>query len=259
MGMFAWATGLSFDLGPADMPLLIFLGAIVGLGFTLFYKALQLGPVSVVSSIMATSGAASVLFAVVLLGEHPSVIQWAAVPISTVGAILATRSRPTPDGAHSIGMGPVYAAMTVITGGCSNALIRIPIVEHGPVQAVVVQRFFTVAFIVLLGAGAAIIRRRRSSRARVAAAAVVVRSPHRGGWPSTVGLLVLMGAIDATGFIGFAFGMAVAPAWLLGLVSQSGRLAAACVATAVFRENLRPVQWIGIGLVGIGLGLAVWP
>jgi drug/metabolite transporter (DMT)-like permease len=225
----------------------------------LFYKALQLGPVSVVSSIMATSGAASVLFAVVLLGEHPSVIQWAAVPISTIGAILATRSRPTADGVQSIGMGPIYAAMTVITGGCSNALIRIPIVEHGAVQAVVVQRFFTVVSIVLLGVGAVILRRRRTSGKRAEAAVVAVRPRHQGGWPATAGLLLLMGAIDATGFIGFAFGMAVAPAWLLGLVSQSGRLAAACIATAVFQETLRPVQWIGIGLVAIGLALAVWP
>jgi drug/metabolite transporter (DMT)-like permease len=259
MSLFAWASGLSFNLGPGDMPLLIFLGAIVALGFMLFYQALRVGPVSVVSSIMATSGAASVLFAVVLLDEHPSVIQWAAVPVSAVGAVLATRGRRNPDGAPSIGMGPLYAAMTVVTGGCSNALIRIPIVEHGPVQAVVVQRFFTVVFIVLLGAGAAIIRRRRSSGDRGEGAAVVARPRDRGGWPSTVALLVLMGAIDATGFIGFAFGMAVAPAWLLGLVSQSGRLAAACIATAVFRENLRPIQWIGIALVAIGLGLAVWP
>jgi hypothetical protein len=59
-------------------------------------------------------------------------------------------------------MGPVHAAMTVLTGGCSNALIRILIVEHGPVQAVVVQRFFTVVFIVLLVALAAAIHRRRS-------------------------------------------------------------------------------------------------
>jgi drug/metabolite transporter (DMT)-like permease len=86
-----------------------------------------------------------------------------------------------------------------------------------------------------------------------------VKPRDRGGWPGTVALLVLIGAIDGTGFIGFAFGMAVAPAWCLGLVSQSGRLVAAFVATAVFRENLRPIRWIGIGLVAIGLMLAVWP
>jgi len=111
--------------------------------------------------------------------------------------------------------------------------------------------------IVLLTAGAAVLRRHRSRR--VESAPAVVMPSHRGGWKATVALLMLMGVIDATGFIGFAFGMAVAPAWLLGLVSQSGRLVAAFVATAVFRENLRPIQWLGIGLVGSGLVLAVWP
>ncbi|MEO8571048.1 MAG: DMT family transporter [Chloroflexota bacterium] len=266
MAMFAWATGLSFVFDLDDMPLLVTLGAMVALGFSLFYKALQLGPVSVVSSITATSGAASVVFAVILLGEHPSLLQWMAVPVSTLGAVLATRARRLPDATRgAIGRGPVYAALTVLTGGCSNALIRIPIVEHGPVQAVVVQRFFTVVFIVLLVAGAALLRRHRSRRLRTGedapglASAPVPRPRERGGWRATVALLVLMGAIDGTGFIGFAFGMAVAPAWLLGLVSQSGRLAAAFVATAVFRENLRPIQWFGIGLVAVGLVLAVAP
>ncbi len=270
MGLFAWLAGLPFVFGLEDMPLLLILGAMVALGFILFYKALQLGPVSVVSSITATSGAAAVLFAVVLLNEHPSPLQWLAVPVSTVGAVLATRARRPPGAARGdIGMGPVYAALTVLTGGCSNALIRIPIVEHGPVQAIVVQRFFTVVFIILLVAAIALLRRHGARRlyadeARTAPVPVPVPEivPHprdRGGWQATVVLLVLMGAIDATGFIGFAFGMAVAPAWLLGLVSQSGRLAAAFVATAVFRENLRPVQWIGIGLVALGLALAVVP
>ncbi len=258
MAAFAWASGLSFEFGLEDLPLLIALGAMVAAGFTLFYRALQLGPVSVVSSITATSGAASVIFAVILLGEHPSTLQWIAVPISTLGAVLVTRARRDPEaGRASIGLGAVYAALTVLTGGASNALIRLPIVEHGPVQAVVVQRLFTVVFIVLLTAGAAVLRRHRSRR--VDSTPAVVVPSHRGGWQATVALLMLMGVIDATGFIGFAFGMAVAPAWLLGLVSQSGRLAAAFVATAVFRENLRPIQWLGIGLVGSGLVLAVWP
>jgi uncharacterized membrane protein len=258
MAAFAWASGLSFVFGLEDLPLLIVLGAMVATGFTLFYRALQLGPVSVVSSITATSGAASVIFAVVLLGEHPSLVQWIAVPISTLGAVLVTRARRDPEtGRTAIGLGAVYAGLTVLTGGASNALIRLPIVEHGPVQAVVVQRFFTVVFIVLLAAGAAGLRRYRSRR--VEGAPAVLEPRHRGGWQATVALLMVMGAIDATGFIGFAFGMSMAPAWLLGLVSQSGRLAAAFVAYALFRENLRPIQWLGIGLVGCGLVLAVWP
>lgn len=294
MVLFAWVAALPFSFELGDMPILMMLGAIVAVGFTLFYQALQLGPVSVVSSITATSGAASVVFAVILLGEHPSMLQWLAVPVSTFGVILATRARRIPNAAHGgLGMGPVFAALTVVTGGCSNALIRIPIVEHGPVQAVVVQRFFTVVFIVLLAICAALLRRYRAARSRVAllaaesapavaqpdvlaaelAPAIAVPIPpalaeappigrparHRRGWQATVALLVLMGAIDGTGFISFAFGMAVAPAWLLGLVSQSGRLAAALVAIAVFRESLRRSQWIGIGLVALGLVLAVLP
>lgn len=262
MSLFAWATDRSFDIGVADLPLLVLLGATVAFGFTLFYRALQLGPVSVVSSITATSGAASVLFAVVLLGEQPSLLQWAAVPVSTIGAILVTRTRATNLGTRaSMGMGPPFAAVTVLVGGWSNALIRIPIVEHGAVQAVVVQRFFTVVFIVLFVAIATFVGRRRSvlDRTEASPAAGPARvTTGRHSRAATVGLLVLMGAIDATGFIGFAFGMAVAPAWLLGLVSQSGRLAAAFVATAVFREKLRQVQWIGIALVAVGLVLAVW-
>jgi drug/metabolite transporter (DMT)-like permease len=259
MAMFAAVTRVPFDLGPNDLPLLVILGAIVAMGFALFYMALQIGPVSVVSSITATSGAASVVFAVVLLGEHPSPLQWVAVPISTVGAVLATRARRVPGTVRGpMSLGPLYAAATVLTAGASNALIRIPIVEHGPIQAVVVQRCFTVAFLVLLVAGTSLHRRRRArSTAQPTATGPTPR--HRGGRPGTVALLLAMAAIDATGFIGFAFGMSLAPAWLLGLVSQSGRLVAAFVANAVFRDKLRPIQWVGIGLVAVGLVLAVLP
>lgn len=259
MSLFAVGTGLTFAVEPGELPLLIGLGAVIAVGFLLFYMALQIGPVSVVSSITATSGAVAVLFAVVMLGEHPTPLQWLAVPVSTVGGFFATRSgRLHEPGVSLLGRGPALAALTVLTGGCSNALIRVPIVELGAVQAVVIQRFFTIVFMAALAL--AILVHRRSRRASSGdAPPAPVRHRSRRELGGTAALLLAMGAIDGVGFIGFAYGMAIAPAWLLGLVSQSGRLAAAFIATALYDEHLRPIQWIGIGLVGLGLVLAVWP
>lgn len=256
MALSAAAAGLRFTFELVDLPLLVLLGLIVAAGFVLLYKALELGPVSVISPITASSGAASVLFAVALLGEHPTPLQWSAVPVSAVGAVLATMARrPGETGRSSIGMGPVYAALAVVTGGASNALIRIPIVAHGPVQAVVVQRFFTVLFVALF-VGVVEWRRRRTREA-----VIVEEAPptNRHRLRTTMLLLVAMGVIDGIGFMAFAFGQAVAPAWLLGLVSQSGRLGAVFVALFVFHEQLRPIQWVGIALVAAGLVLAVLP
>jgi len=70
--------------------------------------------------------------------------------------------------------------------------------------------------------------------------------------------LLTIGGLDALGFMTFAVGMAVAPAWLVGLVSQSGRIAASWAGVLLFGERVTRAQWAGIGLMVLGVvGVAV--
>ena len=75
-----------------------------------------------------------------------------------------------------------------------------------------------------------------------------------GGW---MALLLAVGALDAAAFIFFVEGLQRADAWLIGILSQSGRVISVMGGFLLFHERLRRYQWIGGVLVVIGLVLAV--
>ena len=55
----------------------------------------------------------------------------------------------------------------------------------------------------------------------------------------------------------FGYGLAYAPAWLIGLLSQSGRVIAVIGGVIFFHERLHHLQWAGVGLVAVGLVMSI--
>ena len=51
----------------------------------------------------------------------------------------------------------------------------------------------------------------------------------------------------------FAIGLSSAPTWMVGLASSFGPAVTILVAVALLGERLRPVQWLG--LVGVAIGM----
>ena len=74
----------------------------------------------------------------------------------------------------------------------------------------------------------------------------------RNGW-----LLGVVGLIDAVSFVTFGYGLAYAPAWLIGILSQSGRVIAVVGGVIFFHERLHHLQWTGVGLVAVGLVMSI--
>jgi drug/metabolite transporter (DMT)-like permease len=243
---YAWAVRLRFEVTTAWLGVLAVLGAAAAAAYLTMFLGLRLGPVSVVSPITATAGAMTVVFAYVFLGERPSPLQWAGIPMATVGCVLA--SVVLSEGARRprlVGWGPAFAALSVVTGAVSNAGLREPIRELGPISAILLQRAFTVVLVwALLAAALA----RRAGRLEPSERR---RLDGRG-----VALLTAVGVVDAISFVAFAHGLVVAPAWLIGVTSQSGRVIAVFGGLLVFKERLQPLQWTGIGLVAVGITLA---
>ena len=126
----------------------------------------------------------------------------------------------------------MYAVLGVVTGAVSNAGLRIPVRDIGPLQAIITQRFFTVTY--LLAVVGLVIRagrlRRQNESDRTAAAHAPVEVPALSSTPSRPSrpygakalILLAVGLLDAVAFVAFAEGLARAPAWLIGLLSQSG-------------------------------------
>jgi drug/metabolite transporter (DMT)-like permease len=73
--------------------------------------------------------------------------------------------------------------------------------------------------------------------------------PNRRAWT----LVAAGGLLDAAGLVSISVGLEQAPTWLVGLASSFGPAVTIIAAVAFLGERLKPVQWIG--LVGIGIGL----
>lgn len=255
--VFAVAAQLSFPSEPRRYGSVAVLALFAAAGYLLLYKALQIGPVSVVSPITATSSAATVVFAVFLLGERPSVSQWAAVPVATVGAILSSIVIVNGERLSLVGPAPLLAGLSVILGSVSNAGLRVPIRDIGPIQAIIGQRIFTVVIVAAVVTYSLWRAARSAERERFDPGSVGRSRAEAPSRRSAAGMLVALGLTDAIGFGAFAFGLFTAPAWLVGLTSQSGRLAAGLAALLLLGERLTGTQWIGLVLVALGVLLAV--
>ena len=236
------------------MILLVFLGSCVGGTFLCGYMALRLGPVSVVSPIGALSGAMTVVYSFWLLGERPGAVQWAGIPIAVLGAVLASVVIERGTKIRLVTWGPIFAMIGVLVGSISNAGLKIPIREGVDSSlTVITQRVFTVAVVLLVFVmfSRAAEQRRRRGASRFEASDQV-RINWRTGW-----LLGLVGLIDGVSFISFGYGLAYAPAWLIGIISQSGRVIAVVGGVMFFKERLHSLQWAGVGLVMVGVAMSI--
>lgn len=258
--VFAGATGTSIPLDAGGLlPLMAILGFAAGASYFASHQSLKLGPVSVVSPIGTTTGAVTVVFAFAFLGERPGLIQWIGIPVATLGVLFLSLEFKPGGQARLIGWGPMFAVLGVVTGAVSNAGLRIPVRDIGPLPAIITQRFFTVFYLLIVVAfvvrSSRVGKGRESDRPAATPAEVPVLPS--GPFGAKALILLTVGLLDAVAFVAFAEGLARAPAWLIGLLSQSGRVIAVAGGYVLFHERLRPTQWIGVFLTVAGLILAV--
>lgn len=280
LGLLAYAAvaGLAFPADPMRWLPIGLLGVSASIAYLTFWQALRLGPIAVVSPIGASFGALSVVGAVVFLGERPSQLQWLAVPLTSLGSVLAAvvfergaRRRP-----RLVGLGPLFAVVSVVCFAIATVGLAGPTREIGWAQAILVSRLFNVVttWSIMLA-----ITRRSAGRGVAgaldsgAAAAPSAPEPPLGAtgegvgagdaggrahgpvdaW--AIGLMLLLGATDVVGMVGLGIGLSLAPAWLVSLAASTGPVVAIAGGLAVFHERLRPNQWVGVALVAAGIAL----
>lgn len=222
-------------------------GALVAVAYLASIESLRRGPVAVTSPIGSATGAATVVAAFVLIDERPTTAQWVGCAVTALGCVLASVTR-VGSGIRLIALGPLYALVGVLLGAVGNVLVRDPIRDVGPLDVILLERAATIAALafVLLFFGARL-RHAVGEPAQRADAAPVSRG--------VVALLLALGVLDAAAFVGFAYALETAPAWLVGVVSQSGRALAVVAGIWLFKERLEWLQWAGVATLAIGLGL----
>lgn len=276
--MIAWAVSIDvpFEVTADQAVFLGVLGMAAAGSFVGTYMALRLGPVSVVSPITALAGAMTVVYSYLWLGEEIRTVQWVGIAVAVVGAVLASLVIERGARVRLVTWGPVFAMIGVLVGAVSNAGLRIPILTEGdpgygsfslpildtplrhdldPNLTIITQRAYTVAYVALLFVAVSWWRRHRRGPGGgpfALEAADEARLTWRKGW-----LLIMVGLIDAVSFISFGYGLANAPAWLIGILSQSGRVIAVIGGVVFFKERLHRLQWLGVALVGVGVAMSI--
>jgi len=242
----AVGAGISFSADRDSTLVLLLAGTLVAFSYLATIESLRLGPVAITSTIASATGAATVAAAFILLGERPSAGQWVGIGVTAAGVVLASLRRAAGK-ARVDGLGPIFGVVGVVLGAIGNAIVRDPIRELGPLAAIITQRTFTIVALALV---VSILVWRRAA----IASAFDPRQTTAHHWDvRLVGLLLALGLVDAIAFIAFAYALLDAPAWLVGLVSQSGRALAVVGGVVLFHERPTGVQWTGIAVLGVGL------
>ncbi len=267
------ATGAPFPTDPNAILLAAASGAVSSVGFACFYTALRLGPVSVVSPTVAVYGGLASLLAVVVLGERPAPVQVAGAVAATVGIAVAgiTIGRGGRRPSFS-GPGVPFALVSLVAWSVGIVLLAQPIREAGWLGASMVARIVNAGTLVALYL---VVRRRGIVPSDMPPLAPEPEPPIdlEAVSPSPAGgtaggrrirdrlgahpyaLLVTAGFLETFGFVAFAYGLQVAPAWLVSLASSLGPTVTVTAGVLLFHERPRPVQGAGIGLVFAGIGL----
>jgi drug/metabolite transporter (DMT)-like permease len=239
------ATGSSLPTEPGSIGLAALLGLIGAGAYLAYFTGLQVGPIAVVSGMVAAFGGLTVVLSVLFRGETLTLLQAAGATIATVGVLLTGIAfdgglRAT----RFASPGVVFALVALVLFSLMAITTDIALETMSWVQV------YTVARVINAAIG-------------VVTVAILARTAHRIGHRPTdgpawsdariVGAIVVAGTLDVLGLVAFAIGLESAPTWMVGLAASFGPAVTIVVAVAFLGERLKRVQWVGLAGILIGM------
>jgi drug/metabolite transporter (DMT)-like permease len=232
-------------VAPEVAPQAALFGALLAVGYVTMFAGLAIGPVSVVSPAVAAFGGMTVILSVIFLGEKVAPLQWLGVAVGTVGVSLtALRFDGTIRGVRPVSRGVALAVVSIFLFAAGSIGLV------GWLDVIFMSRFANAAVVWLL---LLVVRRRRPRGAHL----LLDHPDEPDRWARWV--VVSVGLLDMGGVISFGIGLQVSMAWIVGLASSFGPAVAVVVAVGLLGERLRPVQWLGILSIAVGLVLIAFP
>jgi uncharacterized membrane protein len=229
------ATGTSLaPLGP-DVWLVLLNGAAAAFAYLTHYKALELGPVAVVSPIGAGYAVVGVVLAIVILGERPTGLALIGAGIAVAGVVLvSTDLRQLREGIENRLPGLPWAIAAAIGFGVAGFLLSWISDRAGWVAGLWGSRIAQVSFFLPV----VVVFRKELARVR----------PGSGLW-----IALLAGAADILGVVTFSVGSERGLNSIVLATSAIFPLIAVTLSVIVFKERLVANQIVGIVLVVSGL------
>jgi drug/metabolite transporter (DMT)-like permease len=252
--LLALASGLRL---PTD-PKVIIGGILVGLAgagaYLSYFTGLRIGPIAVVSGVVAAYGGLTVVLAVIVRGETLTTLQAIGATLATVGVILTgVAFGGSLRGTRLASPGVIFAVVALILFATMSIVSDIVIDFAGWLEVLMVSR--TANAVLSVGILVAAL----TVASRFAAPVVIGTDGERHGIDArSMALIGLAGVLDVAGLIVFMYGLEHAETWLVGLASSFGPAVTIVVAVAFMGERLKRIQWVGLafvlaGMIAIGL------
>jgi drug/metabolite transporter (DMT)-like permease len=226
---------------PAVAPWLVpnaFLGAAA---FATLYKGLQLGPIAVVSPVLASYAVVPVLLSVILLGETLGEWEVVGVLVTIAGAALtSTDPKALRAGTRTKPAGLPWAIASTLLFGVATYVMGWAAKEAGFLPSLWFGRL-TMTGVFLIAAFVIWVRARSTGE---------VRDPVA---PSMLRLAVLVGMMELVGTISYARGAEVGLVSIVTAASATYPLIPVLGGVVLLHERPVPTQYLGIAMVIGGL------
>jgi drug/metabolite transporter (DMT)-like permease len=219
----------------SDLWLLVLNGAFAAFAYITHYRALELGPVAVVSPIGAGYAIVGVALSMLIAGERPSALALTGAGVAIVGvALVSTDLRKLRDGIKNHVPGLWWAIGAAIAFGVAAFLLGRISQRAGWIAGLWGSRVAQVVFFLPLIA----IFRGQVARIR----------PGAGLW-----IALLAGAADIVGVVAYSIGSTRELISIVVAASAVFPLIAVVLSILVFHERIVGNQLVGIALVVGGL------
>ena len=249
---------LAFGLGtglPSDPLVLVMAGllGIVGAGAYLsYFTGLRIGPISLVSGVVAAYGGLTVVLAVLVRGESLATVQALGAAVATLGVVLTAVAFDGGLRATRLaGPGVIFAVIALLLFAVMTVGLAEAIERSGWLEVLVVSRIVNA----VVSIGAVVVLTSLAHPRLRAIVQVDTIAVARTSWA----IVLIAGVLDVAGLIVFAIGLEQAETWLVGLVSSFGPAFTILIAVLFLGERLRRVQWLGLAGVGLGMVLIALP
>ena len=246
LGLIALATGTALPDDAATLATASVLGLIGAGAYFAYFNGLRVGPISVVSGMVAAYGGLTVVLSVAFRGETLTATQAFGAAIATAGVILTgVAFEGGLRGTRFAGPGVIFAVVALVLFSLMAITTDIALESAGWLEVLLVSRLVTAA--IAIGVVAALAARR--------AVSVVPGSSQTSLIPRgrVLVAILLAGVLDVLGLVSFTIGLETAPTWMVGLASSFGPAVTILVAVAFLGERLKRIQWVGLAGVAVGM------